>query len=109
MFEAEVQAGITVLNEKEIDWRPAALHEGLDMANMQLCVLGRSIETDPHSWDNGYIKARRDWGVNDEWMEIHGFYIDDETSCRLDASLSTLYAELAETWRRAARGELVPA
>jgi hypothetical protein len=94
MFETEVQAGIAVLEEKNLDWRAAALNPDLDMARADRCVLGFTM--------GDYWTARDTWGVDSAWMLDHGFRISDYTE-----DYFSEYSELADAWRRAA--ELTPA
>ena len=101
MFETEVLAGIAVAEEKGLDWKAAALNPFLDMARADACILGLA--------KGGYWRAKEEWDVDAEWMERHGFLIPDRVFDIEDLDYRDTYAELAETWRKAARGELVPA
>lgn len=100
MFEAEVQAGIKVLDEKNLDWRSAVLQASpyLDMAREDLCVLGHTM-----SHAMGYYTAKTLWNVDEDWMESHGFLITDETfTYNPDLDYTDAYLELGAAWKRAA-------
>lgn len=96
MFEQAVQAGIAVLEEKRINWRPAASHPQLNMKHPEECVLGRTV-------NGGYWAAFRQWDVTENWMEQHGFFITDETLEVAELEYDEMYLELAEAWRQAAK------
>lgn len=99
MFETEVLAGIAVAEEKGLDWKAAALNPFFDITRADACILGLTVA-------GGYWEAKNTWDVEAEWMERHGFLTPEALS---DENWINASAALAETWRRAARGELVPA
>lgn len=101
MFETEVLAGVEFAEEKGLDWQAAALNPFLDMALADRCILGIA--------KGGYWEAKREWSVDEKWMENHGFLIPESMFDAEDLDWHHAHAELADTWRRAARGELVSA
>lgn len=98
MFETEVLAGIAVAEEKGLDWKAAALNPFFDITRADACILGLTV--------GGYWRAKEEWDVDQYWMERHGFLTPEALS---DKDWNNASAALAETWRRAARGELIPA
>jgi hypothetical protein len=95
MFEQAVQAGIQVLEEKGLNWRAAALNPRLDMAWGDVCILG-FLQGD-------YATTQRKWGVTDDWMERHGFFVTEATLAVSDMNFTEACLELAEAWRNAAQ------
>lgn len=98
MYETEVQAGIAVAEEKGLDWKAAALSPFFDIVRADSCILGLTM--------GGYWRAKQEWDVDQYWMECHGFLTPESLT---GDEWNRASDELGETWRRAARGELVNA
>ena len=95
MYETEVQAGIAVAEEKGLDWKAAALSPFFDIVHADSCILGLTMTS--------YWNAKQQWGVDQYWMECHGFLTPESLT---GDEWNRASDELGETWRRAARGEL---